>query len=153
MSFQFGYLTPKQRRFWRLRFDGLTQSEISKKMGVTRQTVNKVVNVIDSKVTKALLEVAQLSRIEVRRVDPEKGFLLGRSPSLGLDVLITMSDENGILVWYKGEGRCSECDWTDSCREKLLIEAKLRGIRLAANAESMQPSRLADLLFKRVVEG
>lgn len=152
MGFQFGYLTPRQRRFWRLRFDGLTQSEISRKMGVTRQTVNKVINVIDSKVTRALLEAAQLNRIEVSRVDPEKGFLLGRSPSLGVDVLITLSDENGILAWYKGEGRCSECDWIDSCKEKLLIEAKARSIRLPGAVKKIRPSKLADLLFKKIME-
>jgi len=152
MSFQFGYLTPKQRRFWRLRFDGLTQAEISRKMGVTRQTVNKTINVIDSKVSKALLEAAQLNRIEISRVDPEKGFLLGRSPSLAMATLITFSDKNGIQIWYKGEGRCPECEWRDSCKKKLLTEAKVRDILLPKNSENMQPSKLADLLFKKIME-
>jgi transcriptional regulator with XRE-family HTH domain len=152
MGFRFGYLTPKQRRFWRLRFDGLTQAEISRKMGVTRQTVNKTVNVIDSKVSKALLEAAQLNRIEISRVDPEKGFLLGRSSTLAMATLITFSGKNGIQIWYKGEGHCPECEWFDSCREKLLIEAKIRGILLPTNAENMQPSKLADLLFKKIME-
>jgi transcriptional regulator len=152
MGFRFGYLTPKQRRFWRLRFDGLTQAEISREMSVTRQTVNKTVNVIDSKVTKALLEAAQLNRIEISRVDPEKGFLLGRSSTLAMATLITFSDKNGIQIWYKGEGRCSECEWLDSCREKLLREAKVRDILLPKNAENMQPSKLADLLFEKIME-
>jgi len=52
---------------------------------VIRQTVNKTLNAIDSRVTKALLEAAQVNRVEISRVDPEKGFLLGRSPSLGMD--------------------------------------------------------------------
>jgi transcriptional regulator len=152
MGFRFGYLTPKQRRFWRLRFDGLTQAEISREMSVTRQTVNKTVNVIDSKVTKALLEAAQLNRIEISRVDPEKGFLLGRSSTLAMATLITFSDKNGIQIWYKGEGRCSECEWLDSCKEKLLREAKVRDILLPKNAENMQPSKLADLLFEKIME-
>jgi len=153
MGFQFGYLTPKQKRFWRLRFNGLTQAEISREMVVSRQTVNKTLNVIDSKVTKALLEAAQLNRLTISRVDMEKGFLLGRSPTLGMDTLITFSDMNGIQIWYKGEGGCSECEWLDSCKEKLLTEAKVRDILLPKNSEDMEPSKLADLLFKKIMEG
>lgn len=152
MSFQFGYLTPKQRKFWRLRFDGLTQADISRKMNVTRQTVNKAINAIDSKVGKALLEAAQLNRIEITRMDPKKGFILGRSPTLALATLITFSDKNGVQIWYKGEGTCSECERLNSCKEKLLTEAKARSILLPSNAETIQPSKLADLLFKKIME-
>ena len=152
MRFQFGYLTPKQKRFWRLRFDGLTQAEISREMDVSRQTVNKTLNVIDSKVTKALLEAAQLNKIKISRVDMEKGFLLGHSSNLGMATLITFSDKNGIQIWYKGEGRCSECEWLDSCKEKLLTEAKVRDIPLPRNSKDMEPSKLADLLFKKIME-
>jgi len=121
-------------------------------MGVTRQTVNKAINAIDSKVSKALLEAAQLNRIEINRVDPEKGFLLGRSSILAMATLITFSDKNGIQIWYKGEGHCSECERLDSCKEKLLTEAKVRDIPLPKSAETMQPSKLADLLFKKIME-
>jgi len=152
MGFRFGYLTSKQKRFWRLRFDGLTQAEISREMDISRQTVNKTLNVIDSKVAKALLEAAQLNRVTISRVDMEKGFLLGRSPTLGMATLITFSDMNGIQIWYKGEGGCSECEWLDSCKEKLLTEAKVRDIHLPKNSETMQPSKLADLLFKKIME-
>src|SRR3990170_7673178 len=109
MGFRFGYLTPKQRKYWSLRLSGLTQAEISRKMDVTRQTVNKTFNAVDSRVSKALLEAAQVNRIETSRLDPEKGFLIGRSPSLGMDVLITFSERNGIQIWYNGESGCSEC--------------------------------------------
>ena len=153
MSFQLGYLTPKQRSFWRLRFDGLTQAEISRKMGVTRQTINKAFSVIDSKVTKALLEAAQLNRVETSRLDMEKGFLLGRSHVLRLETLITFSDENGIQIWYKGEGNCSECGAVESCREKLLIEAKVRRISLQESSENAEPTRIADVLFEKIMEG
>lgn len=151
MVFRFGYLTPKQRKYWSLRRKGLSQAEISRMMGVTRQTVNKTFDAIDSRVSKALLEAAEISRVEVSRVDPKKGFLLGRSPSLGVDVLVTFSDRNGIQVWYRGEGGCSECSWRNSCREKLLVEAEERGIELPEGAEAMEPSKLAEILFKKIV--
>jgi hypothetical protein len=152
MGFRFGYLTPKQRKYWVLRRSGLTQAEISREMDVTRQTVNKTFNAIDSRVSKALLEAAQINRVEISQVEPESGFLLGRSPSLGMDALITFSDRNGIQVWYRGEGGCSECSWQSSCKRKLLIEAEDRGITLLEESEDMEPSQLAEILFKKIME-
>ena len=151
MAFQFGYLTPKQRRFWRLRFNGLTQAEISREMEITRQTVNKTLNVIDSKVNKALLEAAQINKVTINRMDSEKGFLLGQSPALGMPLLITFSDANGVQIWYKGEGHCSECEWLQSCKQKLITETKVRGIQVS-NAEKMEPSKLADILFEKIMK-
>jgi hypothetical protein len=121
-------------------------------MDVTRQTVNKTFNLVDSRVSRALLEAAQVNRVEINQVNPEKGFLLGHSPSLGMDVLITFSDRNGILVWYKGEGGCSECSWQRSCKQKLLIEAEDRGIQLPQTVEDMEPSKLAETLFNNIME-
>jgi transcriptional regulator with XRE-family HTH domain len=152
MDFRFGYLTPKQRKYWGLRRSGLTQADISREMEVTRQTVNKTFNAIDSRVSKALLEAAQINKVEISRVDPKKGFLLGRSPSLGMDVLVTFSDRNGILVWYRGEGGCSKCSWLSSCKQKLLMEAEDRGIPLPEEAEDMEPSKLSETLFKKIME-
>jgi transcriptional regulator with XRE-family HTH domain len=152
VGFRFGYLTPKQRKYWSLRRDGLTQAEISRKMEVTRQTVNKVFDAIDSRVSKALLEAAQVNRIEISRLNPEKGFLIGRSPSLRLDVFITFSERNGIQLWYRGESDCSECKVRSSCKKKLLIEAEDRGIKLPEKAGSMEPSELAEILFKKIIE-
>ena len=152
MSFRFGYLTPKQRKYWGLRRSGMTQAEISREMDVTRQTVNKTFIAVDSRVSRALLEAAQINRVEISRVDPEKGFLVGRSPSLGMDVLVTFSDRNGLLVWYRGEGGCSECSWRSHCKQNLLIEAEDRGIPLPEAAEDMEPSKLADILFAKIME-
>jgi hypothetical protein len=152
MGFRLGYLTPLQRKYWSLRRSGLTQADISREMKVTRQTVNKAFNAIDSRVSKALLEAARVNKMEISRVDPVKGFLMGRSPSLAMDVLITFSDKNGILVWYRGEGGCSECSWLKSCRQKLILEAETRSILLPKNAENMEPSELSEALFKKLLE-
>ncbi|UCD40166.1 MAG: hypothetical protein JSV87_01055 [Candidatus Bathyarchaeota archaeon] len=152
MTFFNAYLTPKQRNLWRLRFNGHNQSEISRITGVTRQTINKSFGVIDSKITKALLEGAQFNRIEIKRLDMEKGFLLGRSIEFRLDALITYSDVNGLQIWYKGEGNCSQCETVDSCREKLIKEANVRGISIPENSEKEIPSYLADILFEKIME-
>ena len=147
MGLRFGYLTPKQWKYWSLRRSGLTQAEISREMEVTRQTVNKTFNAIDSSVSRALLDAAQINRVEISRLDPEKGFLVGRSPSLGMDVLITFSERNGIQLWYRGESDCAECNVRNSCKQKLFIEAEDRNIQLPEKAEDKEPSELADILF------
>jgi transcriptional regulator with XRE-family HTH domain len=153
MGFRFGYLTPKQREYWTMRLSGLTQADISRKMDVTRQTVNKAFNAIDSRVSKALLEAAQVNRVEISRLDSEKGFLVGRSPSLGMEVLITFSERNGIQLWYRGESDCAECNVRNSCMQKLLIEAEDRGIKLPEKSDDIEPSELAETLFKKILEG
>ena len=152
MTLRFGYLTPKQRKYWGLRRSGLTQADISRKMDVTRQTVNKTFIAIDSRVSKALLEAAQINRIETIQLDQEKGYLLGRSPSLGLDTLITFSERNGIQIWYKGESGCPDCTRSESCKQTLRIEAEDRNIQLPEKATEMEPSKLADILFKKIIE-
>jgi hypothetical protein len=108
-------------------------------------------DVVDSRVSRALLEAAQVNRVEISRVNPEQGFLLGRSPSLGMDVLVTFSNRNGILVWFRGEGGCAECSWRSRCKQNLVTEAEDRGIPLPENAEDLEPSKLAETLFTTIM--
>jgi hypothetical protein len=69
-----------------------------------------------------------------------------------MDVLVTFSDRNGVLVWYRGEGGCSECSWLISCKQKLLIEMEDRGIPLPEAAEDIEPTKLAETLFNKIME-
>jgi len=147
-----GYLTPKQLNFWNLRRRGMSQAEVSRKIGVTPQTTNKTFNVIDSKISRALTDAAQLQRLDIRQIDLRNGYLLGHSPTWKTDVLITFSVANGIQVWYKGEGDCSECSKLDSCRQMLIRESEERGIPLPREKIRASPSLLADNLFKSIME-
>ena len=45
------------------------------------------------------------------------------------------------------------CEAAESCREKLLIEAKVRGINTPEEQGTMRPTRIADLLFEKIMEG
>jgi hypothetical protein len=148
-----GYLTPKQLSFWNLRRQGLTQAEVSRKIGVTPQTTNKTFNAIDTKMSRALTDAAQLHRLNIHRIDLKNGFLLGHSPTWTADVLVTFSVANGIQVWYKGEGDCSECTSIESCRQSLIRESEERKISLPRDKSKMNPSNLADNLFKVILEG
>jgi len=148
-----GYLTSKQLSFWSLRRQGLTQAEVSRKIGVTPQTTNKTFNAIDSKISRALTDAAQLNRLDIRRIDLRNGFLLAYSPTWKTDVLVTFSVANGIQVWYKGEGDCSECTNLESCRQTLIRESEERGISLPRDKSRINASHLADNLFRAIMEG
>lgn len=114
--------------------------------------MNKAFNSIDAKISKALSEAANVNRLEIRRIDTKQGYLLGYSFALNKETLVTFSSRNGVQVWYRGEGSCESCSWQRSCREVLLDEAEERGIRLPKGSEEIQPSRLADYLFDRILE-
>jgi transcriptional regulator with XRE-family HTH domain len=148
-----GYLTSKQLSFWTLRRRGLTQAEVSRRIGVTPQTTNKTFNAIDAKISRALTDAAQLNRLDIRRIDLRNGFLLGYSPTWRTDALVTFSEANGIQVWYKGEGDCSDCTKLESCRQMLVRESEERGISLPRDRGRINPSHLADNLFKTIMEG
>lgn len=151
MSFSFGYLTNKQRRMWSLRLKGLTQAQISREMSVTRQTINKAFNSIDTKITRTLMEAADINRIDMRRLSPTEGYLYGRSSKFNTDAVITFSATNGIQIWYKGMEHCENCSEVESCRRMLLEEAEERGINLPEVAGSMRPSELADFILSKIV--
>lgn len=151
MSLSFGYLTPRQRRIWLLRLKGYTQAEVSRELGVTRQTVNKAFSTIDAKMRKALMEAAEMNRVEIRRLDSTKGYLVGYSPIFETDVIITFSSRNGIKVWYRGKEHCEECNQVEACRRTLLDEAEERSIQVPENIVKSEPSGLADYLLDKIV--
>ena len=145
-------LTDKQASLWKLRSLNLSISEIASRLGISRQAVHRSLQVIDMKVYKALTSVATACKVEIRRIDVKKGFLVGWSPWLGVDVYITFSVKNGIQVWFKHKGNCKECSLRDECRRILLSEAEERGINLPKD-ERIEPSQLAEIFFKELLKG
>jgi len=146
-----GYLTDKQKLIWDLRSKGFTEAGIARKLKVSRQTVHKALDIANSKVSTALQEAAKINKIKIKILDPSKGILLGYSLYFKTEALITFSAKNGVQVWYKHEGECNNCEQIQSCREALLTEAKERNIPLPENANSMPPSKLAEILFSKII--
>lgn len=130
---------------------GFSEARIAKEFGVARQTIHKTLKVAHSKVYAALQEEAKINKIRIMTIDPSKGILLGYSPHFKTEALITFSVRNGIQVWYKHEGDCNSCDQLHVCKEVLLAEAKDRNIQLPENADSIKPSKLAEILFKKIL--
>src|SRR5436853_5518878 len=71
-------LTPLQSKVWSLRgAKGVSVSETAKKLDTFKQNVHQTFLMAKSTVSNALLEVAEANRLEVRKVDAERGILWG----------------------------------------------------------------------------
>lgn len=151
MTLSTAYLTLKQRQIWDLKRRGLLQTDIARRLNVTRQTINKALNIANSKVSQALLETVKINKIRIKTIDPTKGVLIGYSPEFKTDALVTFSNRNGVQIWYRHEGDCENCDQFTVCRKILLAEAEEREIQLPGNKESIIPSKLAEILFLKIV--
>ncbi|MGD6806217.1 MAG: hypothetical protein ACQCN4_04595 [Candidatus Bathyarchaeia archaeon] len=150
MGLSTGYLTPKQRLIWGLKSSGLQEANIARKLGITRQTVHKTIDLANTRVCEALKEAADLNRIEIKTLNAEKGFLSGYSLHFKTQAFVTFSAKNGIQVWYNHEGQCSECQRLKTCREMLIAEATERNFLITEDIDKIVPSKLADVLFSRI---
>jgi transcriptional regulator len=151
MALSTGYLTSRQKQIWNLKSKGLLQVDIARRLGVTRQSVHKALSAANNKVSQALEEAAKINKIRVKTVDPTDGVLVGYSREFKTDALITFSARNGVQVWYRHEGDCKNCDQLQDCRAMLLAEAEDRNTQLPENSDSMLPSKLAEILFSKII--
>jgi len=151
MALSTGYLTSKQKQIWNLKNKGLLETNIARRLNITRQTVHKALDVANTKVSQALQETARLNKIKVKTVDPADGILMGYSPEFKTDALITFSAKNGVQVWYRHDGDCENCDQLQTCKTMLLDEAKDRDVQLPRDSDLMLPSKLAEILFSKIM--
>ncbi|NLE05085.1 MAG: hypothetical protein GX638_09845 [Crenarchaeota archaeon] len=145
------YLTTTQKTTWDLKSKGFTESGISRKLNVTRQTIHKALNIANTKIFEALEETAKINNIIIKTIDSSTGVLIGYSAHFKTQALITFSPKNGIRTWYKHDGDCINCEYYQTCKQTLFEEAKERNIRLPNNAELMIPSKLADFVFLKII--
>jgi hypothetical protein len=151
MTLSLGYLTPKQKMIWDLKNHGLQEAHIARKLNVTRQTIHKALDTANLKIGEALQETARINKIETKKIDPDKGYLLGYSSHFKTQAFITFSAKNGVQVWYKHEGDCKKCSRINECRNALLQEAKDRNFLILDDTTKLLPSKLADALFAKIV--
>ncbi|HIE31477.1 MAG TPA: hypothetical protein EYP67_03730 [Methanosarcinales archaeon] len=140
-------LNERQFEFWRMRRDGMAGAEIARSFSVSRQSVSKALQGMDSKISRVLMEMARSNQIEIRKVSFERGVLFGRSVQLNTDAIIFVSAKHGVQVWYWHDGDCSGCSRSHECRELLRDYASEIGIALAG---SEMPAEMADELFHKL---
>jgi transcriptional regulator len=146
-----GYITQKQAQIWDFKRKGCSESDIARKLRITRQTVHKAADVANMGIESALVEAANLNRISIEKTDAAQGILVGQSIEFRTPAIITFSSRNGLQVWYKHEGDCGHCERNEKCKSALLAEMEDRRIMLREDVKSIPPSRLAELLFKSIL--
>ena len=147
------YLTERQLEIWRLRFKGLSKAEVGRRLGITRQAVYDAEKYTLERVESALRHVADASMIEVHYLDPSKGVLLGFDPSTSNRVIVTFSARNGVQTWHYENPDYFECRWVEQCRRRLMEESEERNVSLSDEDKGLPPSKLAHIIFSRVIPG
>jgi len=149
LTFRVGYLTQREAKIWGLRRHKLSQSDIGRELGISRQAVHKAYQIIDEKVEQAFFEAADTNKLEIKTVNLVEGIMDAYSPAHNLPVVVSLSNTNGLKVWYLYEGNCSTCHLKSSCRRVLEAEAEERGIHLSTAEKLILPTQLAHKIFGR----
>jgi hypothetical protein len=153
LSVHSAYLSPRQLEIWDMMRDGLSQSDIARRLDISRQAVNQLSQSIPDKVSNALYDAAKLNMVEPRLVDSSKGVLIGWSKEVQSETVITLNPKVGLRVWYKHKlGRCGICPDRNQCRSSLLESAKEYGILLSRLERKVDPSRLSGIIFSRLLD-
>jgi hypothetical protein len=95
------------------------------------------------------MEAADTNHLEVKTINLVEGVMIAHSPAHDIPVVVSLSQTNGLKVWYLYEGKCDTCHLESSCRSILEAEAIERGIQLHASDQWIPPTQLADEIFGR----
>jgi hypothetical protein len=145
------YMTTRQLDIWDMNRKGEPRSKIGERFGFTRQAAYDALKISIEKVDNALRQTADASSIEIIRVDPKNGILLGQMPIDSRRVIITFSRKYGIQTWHFEEPNCNVCGYVKRCGERLLDEAKERGVELEVEQRKLPPSKLAHIIFSKLI--
>jgi predicted transcriptional regulator len=131
---------------------GLSQSDVARKLDISRQAVNQLAQSIPEKVTAALCDASRLNRVEPRVIDSARGVLLGWSKEFHTNTIITLNPKTGLHVWYQHNlGRCRICPDKNACRSTLLENVNEYGISLTKAERNLDPSKLSNIIFSKLL--
>jgi DNA-binding CsgD family transcriptional regulator len=146
-------LSQQQKTVWSLIRQGLSAAAIATKLRTTRQFVNQTKLAAEAKLSTTLLDVAQANDIQVTKIYPNQGLLVGYHPGVGHKVIVTYSTTHGIKVWYWHDDpeHVTNEEFLKHTRRYLLDIARERHIDVKGDSESMHPGRLAHSIFSELI--
>jgi DNA-binding CsgD family transcriptional regulator len=145
-------LSQQQKTVWSLIAQGLSAAAIAAKLETTRQFVNQTKLAAEARLSTTLLDVAQANAVQVTKVYPREGLLLGYHPGIGRRAIITYSTSHGIKVWYWHDDpeQVTNEEFLKQTRAYLLDIARERHIDVK-DAKDMHPGKLARLVFSELI--
>ena len=145
-------LSQKQKTVWSLISKGLSAVTIAEKLNTTRQFVNQTKLAAEARLSTTLLDVAQANDLQITKLYPKEGILLGYHPALKRKAILTYSTNYGIKVWYwhdKPE-EITDQNFLNQIRQYLIDIAKERGIEIEG-ADKIHPAKLAHMIFSKLI--
>ena len=142
-------LNEKQFGFWKMRRSGMSNVSIANHIGITRQGVSQALLAMNEKIEASLREMAQANRIQIEKIDVEKGVLFGRSIPFQTNAYILVSEKHGMQVWYEHDGDCISCKEFTKCIEFIWDFAAELGIKLE---KTQDPTKMAEELLAKIRE-
>ena len=145
-------LSQKQKTIWSLLTEGLSSVAIAEKLNTTRQFINQTKLAAEARLSTTLLDVAQANDLQITKLYPKEGILLGYHPALKRKAILTYSTNFGIKVWYWHDNPQEVTDtiFLNQTRQYLLDIAKERGIEIG-DVEKIHPAKLAHLIFGQLI--
>ena len=145
-------LSQKQKTVWSLVSKGFSVSAIADKLSTTRQYINQTRLAAEARLSTTLLDVAQANDLQVTKLYPKKGLLLGYHPALKRKAILTYSTNHGIKVWYWHDNpeEITDQNFLNQTRQYLLDIAKERGVEIES-ADKIHPAKLAHTIFCQLI--
>ena len=140
-------MNDKQFRFWKMRRSGMSNVSIAHQIGITRQGVGQALRFMDEKIDASLREMAKANRIQIGKIDLEKGVLFGKSIPFQTNAYIFVSEKHGMQVWYEHDGECGSCDEFTRCIEFIWDFAAELGITIE---KTQDPTKMAEELLEKI---
>jgi len=140
-------MNDKQFRFWKMRRSGMSNISIAHQIGITRQGVGQALRFMDEKIDASLREMAKANRIQIGKIDLEKGVLFGKSIPFQTNAYIFVSEKHGMQVWYEHDGECGSCDEFTRCIEFIWDFAAELGITIE---KTQDPTKMAEELLEKI---
>ncbi|MDD4137509.1 MAG: hypothetical protein PHT99_06400 [Methanoregula sp.] len=139
----------KQFGFWKMRRSGMSNVSIANELGITRQGVSQALLAMNEKIEASLREMAKSNRIQIEKIDVDRGILFGRSVPFQTNAYILVSEKHGMQVWYEHDGDCISCKEFTKCIEFIWDFAAELGIKLEKTAD---PTKMAEELLEKIRE-
>jgi len=145
-------LSQKQKTVWSLLSKGFSIVSIAEKLNTTRQFINQTKLSAEARLSTTLLDVAQANDLQITKLYPKEGILLGYHPALKRKAILTYSTNYGIKVWYWHDNpeEVTDTAFLNQTRQYLIDIAKERGIDVE-NASNIHPAKLAHIIFTKLI--
>ncbi|MHA2302397.1 MAG: hypothetical protein ACXACD_15725 [Candidatus Thorarchaeota archaeon] len=146
-------LSAKQQIVWGLLLQGLSHSEIAQQLRTTLQYIHQTRRNAEHKLSRALMEVAEATNLQIKKIRVQEGLLWGYHPGIDRNVVISYTVRDGIKVWHWIQEPESIADpaWIHEMKSYLLNLAQEHGIELSPEQQQLHPATLTDSLFRQLL--